>query len=497
MKQKNNVRFVLCFILLFVLFFLCCAERWFHNTFSAGIEQIIFTVNAPMNGAGLGFFQTFLTKRNCALLLCFIFCGAAAGFLFNRVFLFVRVSFGKKQFVFNLKKCLFVFFSIFLTVFFLVPFWRDLRIKEYLASKNNTTNIYEEQYVAPEIENITGGGKNIIVIYVESLETAFSSVSGNSPNENLIPNLTRLAHENISFSNSTDETVLGGFHSPSGTGWTMAALFASQSGIPFRFPIGGNSLNMYENVGEKVVTFGDILSANGYTNEFLCGSDGNFAGRKQFFEQNGNYSVFDLFTARERGYIPDDYFVWWGFEDEVLYRIAKDEISKLAAEKEPFNFTMLTVDTHFVGGYVCSRCRRDHSVQLGDVLNCADIQLAEFIEWIKAQDFFENTAVVICGDHPSMGSEFVEGKDSSERTVYNCFINTDVPDGFAEKPRECTTFDLFPSMLSAAGFKIEGNKLALGANLFSDEKTLSEELGFETLNQEVGKRSEFYEANFY
>ena len=33
-----------------------------------------------------------------------------------------------------------------------------------------------------------------------------------------------------------------------------------------------------------------------------------------------------------------------------LYEIAKDELLNLSQSGRPFNFTMLTVDTHHVGG---------------------------------------------------------------------------------------------------------------------------------------------------
>ena len=57
--------------------------------------------------------------------------------------------------------------------------------------------------------------------------------------------------------------------------------------------------------------------------------------------------------------------------------------------------------------------------------------------------------------------------------------------------------DLFPTMLSAMGFQIEGNRLGLGVNLFSQQPTLVEQLGRDALNAELQKTSKFYEANFY
>ena len=89
----------------------------------------------------------------------------------------------------------------------------------------------------------------------------------------------------------------------------------------------------------------------------MCGSDATFAGRQTYFEQHGNYEVRDIFYAKEKGYIPENYWVWWGYEDAKLYKIAKKEIAEIAELSEPFNYTMLTVDTHHVDGYVCSKCK--------------------------------------------------------------------------------------------------------------------------------------------
>ncbi len=65
------------------------------------------------------------------------------------------------------------------------------------------------------------------------------------------------------------------------------------------------------------------------------------------------------------------------------------------------------------------------------------------------------------------------------------------------QPREFSTLDVFPTILASIGSKIEGNKLGLGVNLFSNEKTLVEKMGLKKLNVELEKRSKFYEDNFY
>ena len=51
-------------------------------------------------------------------------------------------------------------------------------------------------------------------------------------------------------------------------------------------------------------------------------------------------------------------------------------------------------------------------------------------------------------------------------------------------------------MLGAMGGTNEGNRLGLGTDLFSGEKTLAEEMGYEELNEEVSKYSEYFVTHF-
>ena len=57
---------------------------------------------------------------------------------------------------------------------------------------------------------------------------------------------------------------------------------------------------------------------------------------------------------------------------------------------------------------------------------------------------------------------------------------------------------MYPTTLAAMGVQIDGDKLALGANLFSDSETLGEKYGtIEALNSELAKRSSFYEKQIF
>lgn len=362
------------------------------------------------------------------------------------------------------------------------------------------TKFYENYYIDPNSVAITADGKtkNLIHIYLESMENTHSSKEyGGDTDVNYIPNLTKLALENVNFSSSPEGKV-GGFLSLPGTGWTMAALLCSTSGVPFAFSIeGNNNMDKREEFAPGLTTLGEILEARGYKNMFLCGSDANFGGRLKYFTQHGNYEIYDLNTARSQGKLPSSLYHngFWGFEDHYLYDIAKEQLTELAANGQPFNFTMLTVDTHPREGFICSLCGSDHEAITGNVLECADKQVYAFVEWIKQQDFYEDSVIVISGDHLRMDMALVPDP-AFDRRVYNCYINAAVTPSSRDYGRTPTTADIFPTTLAAMGFTIEGNRLGLGTNMFSDVPTLSEEIGYAYIYDELLKGSDYYFYKF-
>ena len=118
---------------------------------------------------------------------------------------------------------------------------------------------------------------------------------------------------------------------------------------------------------------------------------------------------------------------WWGYEDQKLFSYAKETLEELGSSDEPFNFTMLTVDTHMTGGYTCELCGDEFENSYSNVYACSDRQVTEFIEWIQQQDFYENTTVILMGDHPTMDATYCRNIDNDYvRRVYTCVMNAPV-----------------------------------------------------------------------
>lgn len=294
-----------------------------------------------------------------------------------------------------------------------------------------------------------------------------------------------MAENNVTFNNNK------GFSSAPNTGWTVASLIAQTSGIPLSIPINDNDYVRSNKFLSGAYSLGDLLENNGYTNEFLCGSDAVFGGRLYYYQKHGNYIIYDYNWALDEALITEDDYVWWGYEDWRLYEYAKKDLIELSQSEKPFNLQMLTADTHHEEGWARKYCENKYDNQYLNVYACASHQLYEFIEWCKQQDFYENTTIVVVGDHPSMDPGFSELVGNYDRRVYYTIINPAI-DYVDTKEKQLCTFDFYPTTVAALGIQFEGNRLGLGTNLFSDEETSIEKYGQQNFYQMVNKNSNYY-----
>lgn len=448
------------------------------------MQEIVFHLKVPMTGTATNMVAQYFEAAKVPLIV-------------SGIVLIIIVSI--LALMKSIRNCRFastvaLLLSVYLLILSTSDIALELKVPEYLANQMKTSSFIEKNFVSPLEASITfpENKRNLIYIYLESMESTFiSKQDGGCMPQDIIPELTLLAKDNVNFSESN---LVGGGTSSSGSAWTAGAMVAMTSGLPLLLPISENTYGEYSKFMPGAISLGEILKKNGYAQEIMVGSDLSFGGRRNYFTQHGEYQVYDIFTARQKGDLPDDYYVWWGYEDEKLFSYAKEELTRLAKGNEPFNFTMLTADTHHVNGYLCGLCQSEHESQYANVLSCSSRQVASFITWLKAQNFYDNTTIILCGDHPSMDAKYIDSAydGSKPRKVYNCFINA-TGDGTTSKNREFHTFDLFPTTLAAMGCEISGDRLGLGTNLFSEKKTLAETYGYEKIEEELSKRSRFYE----
>ena len=366
----------------------------------------------------------------------------------------------------------------------------QMGVFDYLKLQIYNSTIFEDEYIAGENVKITfpEEKRNLIYIFLEATETTIvSKENGGAWEYSIVPELEELAVKNINFSNTEK---LGGAIPVYGTGWTMAGMLSQTAGIPLKTNLnnkGGSSFL------PGVYSLGDILQKEGYNLKLMVGSDAGFGGRKEYFISHGNYEIFDLYTAIDEGKMKAEDEVWWGYEDLKLFKWAKEEILEMAAKDEPFNFTMLTVDTHFYDGYLSENAEIKYEHRYENVFYNSSRILGEFIDWIKKQEFYNNTTIVIVGDHLGMQTDFYKTNIDKDytRTIFNTIINSAIPETNS-KNRQFSTLDMFPTVLASMGAEIEGDRLGLGTNLFSGKPTLIEKYGFDYFNNELAKKSTYY-----
>ena len=451
-------------------------KTWPHLT----MQELMFTIQSPVEGTNKEMILDYIVF--CIPVTVIVMAALIAGLVITRMKKGYRIMAAAVPAV-----------SVILLAGTVYTAWERLDIADYAANSGAVSSFIDENYVDPAGTELTfpEQKRNLIYIFLESMETTYADEeNGGAFSENYIPELTELAEENEDFSGA--DAGLNGGTALTSTTWTAAALFGQTTGLPLSIPIDGNSMDTQESFLPGVTSLGDILEQQGYRQTFMIGSDGNFGGRSLYFTDHGNYDIKDYYYYQSQGKFDKDYWVWWGFEDQKLFEYAKEELTALAAQDQPFNFTLLTVDTHFEDGYVCGLCGNEHGEnQYGNVLSCSSRQIKEFVEWIRQQDFYENTTIVISGDHPTMDKDFCEGIDDAyERKVYTAYINSAVTPEDPEWTRAYSTFDNYPTTLASLGVSIEGERLGLGTNLFSSRSTLTEVYGNPYINQELTRKSE-------
>lgn len=483
-KAFFRILFTILAVLLAVLAtVITCSLRWMFDTWSnLTMDELIYHLTSPLDGTNDAMIREYIDTCIVPAVIVLLFL------------LVLFAAFRKKKRYYIIMAGAIVL-SVSVGALSVRGAWQDLDVGNYVADRGTYSTFIDDNYVSPSDVELTfpQEKRNLIYIFLESMETTYADTqSGGAFDRNVIPELTQIAQENEDFSGETAD--LNGGYSMPGTTWTIGAMFAQTSGLPLSVSIDGNSMDTQTSFFAGAVTLGDILESQGYSQTLLIGSDAAFGGRELYFTEHGNYEMMDYKYAVQNGLIPEDYYVWWGYEDEKLFEFARQKVTELAAQPEPFNLTMLTVDTHFEDGYVCERCPQLYGDdQYSNVMRCSCRQVSAFVQWLQQQDFYENTTIILCGDHPTMDSDYCEDIDSGyTRKTYTAYINA-AAQKETETRRDFTTFDQFPTTLAALGVQIEGNRLGLGTNLFSSEPTLTERFGRETEERELKKNSQLIE----
>ena len=368
-------------------------------------------------------------------------------------------------------------------------FLTQTSLKEFIDFKDDT--FIEEHYVDPVVTQITWPKKkkNMVFLCLESMESSFTSKEyGGFYDKNYIPNLTQIALDpkNVHFSNTGK---MGGGAYTNLAYWSIAGAFAMWSGLPFKWGDHENRRGFIPGA----YTLLDMFIEQGYQQYLVFGHKDGF-GVGPFYRRHANVKMFDEVEIKKQLPKYENMNTEWGVNDYVVFEMSRNILDNLTNSEKPFNIIINTIDTHFEEGIICELCRHDNEDRYFDTFECADRQVRGFLDYLKTKPFYNDTLIFIVGDHHTMCTRIKGAMIGYDRGIYNALINADAkPVNGSTRHRKFDTFDWFPTLVAALGAKIDGDRLALGTNLFSGKKTLTEEIGSqEEVNKHMGKSSVFF-----
>lgn len=484
-KLKRNL--LLLALIFFSLMFICdiaFLKKYFHIY---SFDQFLFHISMPLEGTDPKIVRKFLKYTfiypliplALMLFLMDFYCRmkkkAKTRGGFERILSFCYRS--------HTRILLFGFLCVFLLMLFYTS--HTLKVTRYIKQEiGGYSSFYEQHYVFPGKTKIKfEEKKNLILIYLESMEkTLFDREMFPS---GLLTELEKLTKENLSFR---------GFKQLRGSEWTIGGIFSSMCGIPLKTIVHKNSYGRYKLFFPGAKCLPQILKENGYTNYYLQGASLTFAGKGKFLRQHGINNIYGRTYLNEYYNYDKRYHGNWGINDHGTYKFAKKKLLEISKEKnnKPFFFAMLTVDSHYPG-FLNEKCDAPYESRVENIFLCGDRLIGDFISWIKKQDFYKDTKIVILADHLVMSDSVLHKKMAKyrNREIINIFLSSDGK--FTGKFKPFGAIDLFPTIVEYAGGEIEGRKLGLGTSLFSDKKTLLEKYGFKKLNNYLYKKSNLYE----
>jgi len=462
---RNTIAFLSVFTLLFIILLQNFIDTYF-STYS--LQEILFFVVTPFTGTDMEDVNIFIRKclaPSICLALIIIFLPEILYFMYYKIIRYIRKYFKRYAAITACYiMCLYLGYC-----FYTNGLW-------YILFPGNG-NFYKEHYTnaTKEIIKVPLKKRNLILLQIESLDKSFANAEfyGNS----LITDLQNYEKNGIVFTNYNE-----GF----GTTPTQPSLIAVFTGLPSTKLTAQviNNKGQYKVPFAKVYSLGDILSDAGYESFSIRGSDGIFSGTHKFLENHGVTHNIDKHILDRFFFTTSHSKNKWGYYDEDIYKVTQNILKK---QRQPFFAFIQTIDTH------CGIFRGDVENKFNNkyynTIHNTSKKTVDFLQWIKEQDFAENTTVIVYGDHLRKENEIPY---PAQRSIYNLFINpVKTPQNLN---RYFTQVDLFPSILEAIGFEIEGHRLGIGTSIFSDETTLAEKYDEEYLEEQLSKDDDTYNS---
>ena len=265
----------------------------------------------------------------------------------------------------------------------------------------SVTDYYEENKREKTSNQFTGifEGKNVIVIHAESMQTFPMNLKFN--NQEVTPNMNKLASEGILFSN---------FYSQVGVGTSSDAEFTFNTSL-----MPSTSGTVFVNYFNRTyVSIPQLLKEKGYYTYSMHGNTGDFWNRNTMHKNLG----YDKFYSKD-SYVIDE-TIGLGLSDKSFFSQSVEIMKEVKENEEgPFYTLLITLTNHTpfsdlelidefpttidvqIGNQTITREYLNNTT-MGNYLRSvhyADEAIGEFIEKLDKEGLLENTVLIIYGDH--------------------------------------------------------------------------------------------------
>lgn len=318
-----------------------------------------------------------------------------------------------------------------------------------------------EYFIPPQVDSAVEKPKNIIYLYLESLEYNYMD---ESIFPGLTPELHKIEKESVSFTN-IGQTV--------GASWTMAGMVSSQCGIPLLTTFANDHFSI-SNFMPNAVCLGDILKSKGYHLEYFGGADSAFAGKGLFYKNHG----FPIVKGKDEFAkdITDDKFINnWGISDDKLYELLFSQVKNLNDQTKPWGMFSINIGTHQPDGYLAHSCLdvkyADGKDKLLNAVHCTDMLIGKLYLSLKKAGILENTMIVLSSDHlaPAMVRPY---QTLQKKERHNLFMITGAGIRPSKNARPGTTLDISSTLLRFLNYG--SHPIAFGRDLNGTLPTLPE-----------------------
>jgi len=229
-------------------------------------------------------------------------------------------------------------------------------------------------------------GKNLIILQMESMQNFLVNLKIDG--KEIMPNLNRLVREHFYFKH---------FYQQVGQGNTSDAEYVVNTS--FYIPPRGAATQVYAD--KELPSLPKLLKGAGYTSATFHTNDVDFWNRDALYAAVGFDHIY------ERSYFGDEDVLFFGSSDEILYPKTVEALKQLASEGKPFYAHIISMSSHhpFILPEEKRRIKlpeRYEDTFVGDYLiaqNYSDYALGIFIDELKRSGLWENSLIVLYGDH--------------------------------------------------------------------------------------------------